>query len=165
MRPEYCVTLNPEDQKRVIEIAAARFQANRAGSVKDRSICGAIDIDLNGFGGEVAFCRLFEIEPDWSILPRSSALGTDSGDCVLNGKRIDVKTTSRLNGRLIAPRWKQPDVDYYVLMVGEFPSYECRGFMSVGELLQPSRLIDLGKGLTYAALQSDLILTRQQKAA
>lgn len=165
MRPEYCITLSPEDQRLVVRTAAARYQANRAGLVKDRSICGSINIDLNGFGGEVAFCRLYEIEPDFDISPRSSAWGTDSGDCILNGKRIDVKTTEWQNGRLLATRWKRPDVDYFVLMVGKFPSYECRGFMATGDLLHPSRLIDLGRGLTYAAPQSGLILTRQQKAA
>lgn len=165
MRPEYCITLSPDDQKLVVETAAARYEANRAGLVKDRSICGSADIDLNGFGGEVAFCRLFDIEPDFDISPRSSAMGTDTGDCILNGKRIDVKTTERQAGRLLATRWKKPDVDYFALMVGKFPQYECRGFMEVGKLLQPGRLIDLGRGLTYAASQSDLILTRQQKAA
>lgn len=165
MRPEYCITLSAADQKLVVEIAEARYAANRRAAVSDKSICGSADIDLNGYGGEVAFCRLFDLDPDLTIGPRSSALGTDSGDCVLNGRRVDIKTTEWQNGRLLATRWKKPDVDYFALMVGKFPTYECRGFMATEDLLQPSRLIDLGKGLTYAAPQSDLIFSKQKKAA
>lgn len=165
MRPEYSITLTAGDQAIVRRIAAERYTTNRASAVKDRSICGSVDIDLNGFGGEVAFCRLYDIEPDFSIQPRSSASGTDYGDCILNGKRVDVKTTEWPNGRLIAPRWKRIDVDYFVLMVGAFPTYECRGFIAASDLIRPERLMDLGRGPTYAASQSDLILTRQQRAA
>lgn len=165
MGPEYRITLSEADQRLVVRVAAARYEANRTRHVKDRSICGSVDIDLNGYGGEVAFCRLYEIDPDFDIGPRSSERGTDFGDCILKGQRIDVKTTEWQTGRLLAVSWKRPDVDYFALMVGKFPTYECRGFMAVDDLLQPGRLMDLGRGLTYAAPQSDLIFTKERKAA
>ncbi len=158
----YQITLESADQQRVSEISAARYGTNRTHGVKDRSVCGSADLDLNGLGGEFAFCRLYEIEPDITVGPRSSVNGTAHGNCILNGKRVDVMTTVRATGRLLAPAWKARSCDYYVLMTGSFPTYECRGFMPASELLQPERLKDLGYGPTYVATQSELIFTKAQ---
>lgn len=159
--PKYEHTLSEEDIAKCKELASARFNSNRKSGITDRKVGkqSAEFTDLQGIGGEFAFCRIFGFNPDKTISPRSSK--TDKGDVILpDGTIVDVKTTHYKSGKLLAVPWKEPNVDYYVLMVGTFPSFEYKGLMSKEELLQDSRLTDLGYGETYAATQNELRMSR-----
>ena len=48
------------------------------------------------------------------------------------------------------------DSDYFVLMVGEFPSYEFKGYIESEELIQEKNIIDLGHGPGYGIEQERL---------
>lgn len=152
------ITLNETEQRLCKHIAKERYKVNRKKGVKNSKIGNQSDYltDLEGFGGEMAFCKLFNVYPDLKVQVTNQQ--TDTGDCVLpNGKVIDVKTTKYKNGKLLAAKWKTcEDIDAYALMVGTFPSYKFMGFMSRQELLQDSRLTNLGHGEGYAAHQSEL---------
>lgn len=153
------VLLNPQEQALCRYLAKLRHNNARNKNVKNNKIGNQSDemTDLEGIGGEIAFCKLFNLYPDISIEVRNSK--TDKGDAVLNGLVIDVKTTKYKTGRLLAAPWKEPSVDLYALMVGEIDKgYSFKGFMAYSELAKEERLLDLGHGKGYAAEQQELEL-------
>ena len=153
------IILNPQEQALCRYLAKLRYNNARNKNVKNNKIGNQSDemTDLEGIGGEVAFCKLFNLYPDISIEVRSSK--TDKGDAVLNGLVIDVKTTKYKKGRLLAAPWKEASVDLYALMIGQIDTgYYFKGFMSYSELVKDERLLDLGHGQGYAAEQHELEL-------
>lgn len=153
------VLLNAQEQALCRYLAKLRHKNARNKNVKNNKIGGQSDemTDLEGIGGEVAFCKLFNLYPDISIEVRNSK--TDKGDAVLNDLVIDVKTTKYKTGRLLAAPWKEPSVDLYALMIGEIDKgYSFKGFMAYSELTKQERLLDLGHGKGYAANQEELEL-------
>lgn len=131
------IQLNDQEQREVLSIAEKRIQKCRElGAIA--TYYGARDPlsqEIGYYGGEVAFCKLFGIEPDRTIDKFMSA------DCIVNGSRIDVKWTHYKSGLLLAKNkvWKDPP-DYFALMIGAFPVYRYAGYMAAGELLQQARL-------------------------
>tara|TARA_R110000803_G_C11789071_1_gene297763 strand:+ start:49 stop:567 length:519 start_codon:yes stop_codon:yes gene_type:complete len=98
----------------------------------------------NGFGAELAFCRLCDIAFDNSVQTYKNYFLQD--DAVLkNGKRIDVKSTIYKYGKLaISPNKSKHIVDGYALMVGEFPSFTFKGWASYNEIINPDNIGTLG---------------------
>jgi len=140
-------------------LARFRHENNRKSGVHNAKMGGQSDweTDLEGIGAEFAFCKGFNLFPDFSIEIRSSQQGEDTGDAILPcGLRVDVKTTKYPTGRLLSVPWKKDCADVFALMVGVFPSYEFKGFMLFGELCRDGRLGDLGHGATYIASQDEL---------
>jgi hypothetical protein len=136
-------------------LAEQRYTSNRIGGVVNARIGCQSDAmtDLNGIGGELAFCRVVNVWPDLSINPRHGG-----ADCVtMRGYRVDVKTSSHEDAQLIAHRGKSLGAaDVYVLVVGTFPLYRIVGWAWAAELIRADRLTDLGYGLTYALPQREL---------
>lgn len=154
------VTLNTGEQEVCKLIAKLKFNSNRANGIRNsrRGPQSDFETDLEGIAAELAFCKLTNKMPDFSLEPRSSQKKEDeNGDVVINGLKIDIKTTKYKTGRLAVVPWKKANVDYYVLMVGTFPSYEYKGAFKKTELFQEQRAGDLGYGKTYIAQQSELI--------
>jgi len=148
------VTLNAAEIRIVTWVARQRFAANRAAGVVDAQVGPqeASETDLYGFGGELAFAKLFNVYPDFDIAPRRG-----SADCERFAERIDVKTTIYPHGRLLAlPRKRELAADVYALMVVDWPTYRFAGFARAEELLQPWHVIDLGYGNTYGVTQDAL---------
>jgi hypothetical protein len=155
------VTLSVVEQAIVKGVAKQRFNNNRANGVYNAKIGDQsnYDTDIEGFGAELAFCRLHNLYPDFSISPRST--NEDQGDAILpipNGI-VDVKGTKYPTGKLITPTWKSKDaVDVYALMVGEFPNYIFKGFMKSSDLMVSGRIGDMGYGKkSFIASQDELI--------
>jgi hypothetical protein len=113
--------------------------------------------DLEGFGGELSFCRIFGTYPD--LTPELFNPRMDYGDTVLANKmRVDVKTTRYKTGHLQVG-WEKLDkiqVELFALMIGEFPYYEFRGFMESQTLFDPARLVNLKGSMIYQASQDEL---------
>ena len=143
-------------------VAKNRNSRNRSFNVSNLKISSAdaATVDLEGVCGELAFCKLFNVYPD---------LDTDREpphplfDCVVDGLRIDVKTTKWETGKLIVDARKGSKtngVDYYALMTGVFPGpYTFRGFIHRERLIVPSRLGSLTNYRSfksYIADQSEL---------
>ena len=151
------ISLSEVEQSICKRIAKLRYQNNRAKGVIDRKVGKQSneETDLEGFAAEFAFCKIFNLYPDFTIEPRGTE--DDCGDAVLpSGKTVDVKATKYPTGRLLAVPWKGDNVDLYALMVGEFPRYIFKGFMSREELHKAERLGNLGYGETYIAQQHEL---------
>ena len=148
------ITLNEAEQRLAKFLAKARYENARSKHIHDKKIgpqSGELT-DLEGIAGELAFCRLMNVYPD---------LQTDeilSYDCLLlNGLRVDVKTTKYRNGKILAAGWKDKNaVDVYALMVGEFPNYRFAGMISAQKLMSEDKKINLGHGIVYAAEQDEL---------
>jgi hypothetical protein len=154
------IELNQAEQKLAIYLAKSRHKNARGNNIVDRKIGDQSSemTDLNGIGAEIAFCKANNCYPDTSIgegLPYADALTS-------NGNFIDVKTTTYPNGHLVAAPWKTGQgVNYYCLLVGDFPSYRIAGYMSKEDLLQKSKLKDLGRGSGFAAEQKELLVSKE----
>jgi hypothetical protein len=149
------IKLNEAEQKLAIYLAKSRYKNARGKNISNQKIGPQSNemTDLNGIGAEIAFCKINNCYPDTSItekLPFADAL---TG----NGYFVDVKTTTYQSGHLVAAKWKTGEgVDYYCLVIGNFPEYRIAGYMKKDELLQDSRLKDLGHGKGFAAEQNEL---------
>ena len=147
------IKLNEAEQRLCKFLAKQRFANARNKKIKNSKIGKQSDefTDLNGIGGEMSFCKKFNCYPDLEIAAWSSH--EDNGDVIYKGKKIDVKTTKYSTGRLLVVTWKKETVDYYALIVGEFPDYE---FKSHKETINKNNIKDLGYGETYAVEQNNL---------
>lgn len=109
--------------------------------------------DLNGVGGEWAFCKAANVWPDLTTDCRRGGY-----DCLVKGWRVDVKTTEYETGRLLATLKTSPaDQDIFVLMVGAFPGpYRIAGWAWAEELLAQETITDLGRGPGHVLRQAQL---------
>jgi len=149
------ITLSENEQRLAKFIARSRYENARSNNVKDMKMGSQSneETDLEGFGAELAYCKLMNLFPD---LETGDSL--PNFDCVSRlGVTIDVKATKRKSGHLLATlKKKNNPPDKYVLIVGEFPSYKIVGEVSADEFLQDSNIKDLGRGRGYALTQMEL---------
>ena len=133
-------------------LASLRTGLNRVTKVKSTK-SGDADLFQNeilGVAGEIAFAKSRNLYLDLSFDPRKG--GTDF---VLNGKKIDIKTTEREDGRLLVPIWKTPDdSDIFVLITGKVPTFKIRGFATSKEVF--ANKTSVGYGPCYAVSQNKL---------
>lgn len=148
------VTLSVQEQIIVEGIAFARHQMNIQKGRKSFKVgeAGELHINIEGIGGEFAFCKLKNIFPDMSIdypLPY---------DCKIDKGFIDVKTTEYKNGMLLVGEWKSnyPIPSYFALMIGVMPNYEFKGYFPGSEIFKPENLVDKGHGPSYGISQDRL---------
>jgi hypothetical protein len=154
------VRLDDAEQQVCRLISNLRSTVNRNAGVANKRIGlqeNDLEIDLQGFGAELAFCKMCNSYPDLSIFVRSTAV--DQGDVWLPDRRnVDVKHTKYQNGRLITPTWKTAKVSLYALMTGIFPRYIFRGAIPTERLMREENICDLqgiGK-LSYGVRQDQL---------
>ena len=126
-------TLTESEQIIATFVAEQRTANNRnAGTTNMRkSEMSDFEIDLQGFAGELAFCRMANVFPDLTVHNRSASKGEDNGDCILEGLRIDVKTSKKADAALWVPVRKIGTADAYALMTGEFPTFRLVGLAGV----------------------------------
>lgn len=119
------VTLEPAEMAACRMMGNLRTHACRvAGSKKGGDFGGdPIEWDENGFIGEYAFCKAHNLFFDITGIPRKHGY-----DCIKDGKRVDVKTTTWKNGVLLVYESHNRDVDVYVMAILDgltvhFPGY------------------------------------------
>jgi hypothetical protein len=146
-------TLTPPEQLMATMLANMRQQISRSIGRVDQKIGtqSGWDTDLQGIGGEFAAARIYNVYPSLELVP-------DEGyDIVINDKKVDVKTTVYKNGRLLAKlNARLDEVDMFMLMVGEFPTFKLMGWASVNDLCNDKNIIDLGRGPGYGLEQRQL---------
>ena len=148
------ITLTLVEQRLAKYLGTSRTAAARDAGVINCKMSPQSDaeIDLDGVGAELAFCRMMNIYPDLSIGARSGG-----SDCVLAGRTIDVKQTRYKTGHLLAVRKKSVDpCDLYALMIGAFPTYRFAGMATAEQLFAVDNLHDLGRGVGYVLSQDAL---------
>ena len=155
-------TLTESEQLIAKFVAETRTANNRNAGIGNnrRSEMSDFEVDLQGFAGELAFCRLANVFPDLTVHNRSAAKGQDNGDCILNGLRIDVKTSKRPDSGLWVGKRKIGTADAYALMVGTFPTFKLIGLANTedvikGRLHNDSWVLPQDKLVSLAAWQVD----------
>lgn len=158
MKISASINLTNEEVKICQYIAKRRQATAREHGVTDRKIGNQSNnfTDENGFGGEFAFCKLFNVMPDfWVKNPNTDLPKYDVKlPC---GLKIDVKTTKYETGRLVVAKWKAGDVDCYALMTGTMPTYTLRGFFTKEATMKDCNLQNLGHGEGYVVPQALLL--------
>jgi hypothetical protein len=153
------VELNDAEQRLAAYLAKKRMRANRKHNITDQQISSLdkYDMEVNGIGAEIAFCKAANVYPDLTVATAANTRPVH--DCVLNDKTWDVKTTTRKDGQLLVRKYKADEgklSDYYVLVTGEMPEYTVVGYANKDKIIHRRNLIDLGYGLTYALPQNQL---------
>lgn len=109
-------------------------------------------LHVHGFGGELAFCKLFNVYPDFTIGPRRGG-----ADCERFGQAIDVKSTEHVRGHLLAVTSKSVlAADVYALMIDNWPAFRFVGFAPAADLLRDGARKNMGHAVGYALEQNDL---------
>jgi len=128
-----------------------RTMMNREADIKDVQLMG-MDADEIGVIGEYAFCKLNNIFFNPTVQPRSG-----SYDFVFRGLRFDMKTTARLDGKLLATLKINKDVDVFSLAILDKQTVSFPGSYWARDMYRPENLNDLGHGPTYVIPQSKLL--------
>lgn len=148
------ITLDAGEMAVANVVAAMRTAVNRSSGVAQTKIGpqSYYQTDLDGVVGEIAFCKWKNVCPDLSVSPRQGG-----ADAVVNGKRVDVKTTRHPDGKLLAVVTKNiEDADTYVLAIVKDNEVDFVGWAFAHELLDDNNIVDLGRGQTYCLPQSRL---------
>jgi hypothetical protein len=158
---KYVITLNNADRALAEYVAKERRKSARLNGATDNQYSSQPkeEIELQGFGGELAFCRMFSCEPDTSIGAEFANHLKNRGDTLLRGKWVDIKNTTHDQGHMLVPNYKRVGTaaDWFALMVGTFPDYEFRGWMQDCEILRPERMSPRFH-MWFAASQDELII-------
>lgn len=153
-------SLSEEDQLRCSSHSLERDTNNKQHKVKDKphfTNPPSYETTLNGVGGEMAFARLLNAEPDFSIGIRSKYNKTDTSDIIFKDLNIEIKTSWLPHGRLLIDEWVPATTDvYYVLMIGTFPHYVYKGFC-ISDFLFSKPLEYVGKRKVRIVSQKELL--------
>lgn len=148
------ITLDAGEMAVANVLAAMRQGINRGSGVNNAKVGPQSDFltDLDGLVAEIAFCKFKNVCLDMTVQPRSKG-----ADCIVDGRRIDIKATRRSNGRLLAvPSKTTQDTDIFVLAIVDNNVVTFAGWAWAKDLLNDVNLIDLGHGPTYALDQDNL---------
>lgn len=155
------VILNNTEKKICLFVARSRTKNNVDSGIKNPRVGPREhdDEELEGFMAEFAFCKMFNLMPDFHIEFTSTSNGSDKGDAILkDGRSVDVKSTYREHGRILSRTWKKDNhgIDLYALMIGKNGTYTLKGFIKHEDLFKPENLINLGYGNSYGVTQDKL---------
>jgi len=149
------IVLNDAESALVEHISGLRTGGGREDK---RMVAGGMtdyEVNRQGIGGELAFCRLFHLYPHEVF--RIGSTAEDPGDAWMRGFAIDVKSLRKTDSDLLVPGWKEVgEIPIHALMTGTFPTYRFRGFAWSEDIMKPENLTDLGYGPTYLYHQSRL---------
>ena len=110
-------------------------------------------IDIDGVVAEYCTAKHFNVCPDLTVSPRSGGADLTGR----TGKSIDVKSTRRKNGRLLATLKKAVNpCDIYVLAIVDDEGSDVAGWATKEMLFDDKNKIDLGHGVGYALIQEHL---------
>lgn len=146
------VTLTDSERQIAEFVAQRRFDGARDKNIHNnrKGPQSNYETDLEGMASELAAAKALNVWPDLTE-------EIQVHDLTYNGVTIDVKATKYLTGRLIAGlQKKNKSCDYYMLLVGECPTYDIKGFAKREDLLSEDTITDLGWGKLHALTQDKL---------
>ena len=151
--------LTEPDQQLIEEMAANICKQDRSYFVdnfKRDKITTLYQMNLNGFGAELAFCRLCDVEFDSSTNQHESHFNKE--DAILkDGTTVDVKNTTYPKGKLIVRTGKESKlIDIYALVIGTFPVFKFSGWAKYKDIIQQKLIVNLGGGDSYCLPQNRL---------
>lgn len=149
------VSLSKIEQELCLLIAPMRMKASRS----TRSTRTDAHAELHNLGGELAFCKLFNLYPSEQFTIMTRSADGDYGDAVMhNGMVVDVEAVEAGNGAIcIETARRGTGIDCYSLMTGSFPNYTFRGFVHRVDALQSGKISKLKSGKEgYVTVQKEL---------
>jgi hypothetical protein len=149
------ITLNSNERITVEHMAKMRYEhCRRVGArLTIYSDAEAMENEINSFGGEFAFCKHWNLYPDFDDNTFAHHDAT-----MADGRTVDVKTTPLKTGRLQAKKLdKKKMPDFYALMIGTFPDFHYMGMMDTERLIVPERIDHRQKHPVYVATQAELL--------
>jgi hypothetical protein len=158
------ITLSPHDQRLARELAHARYTQDRRMHAKDLlqgSQYRKHAFEVIGVAGEMCFARWMGIDfdPNQRLIPGAP-------DFVIQGVKIDVKTSDRPNGDLVVSLSCKPGrANLYVYVSGTGAVWQIVGFAPESVLFQEKYLKDLGRGTCRVVPRSDLYSPHQLRQA
>jgi hypothetical protein len=127
----------------------------RSAGIKDgrRGPLDQQSMDMDGMGAEVAFCKYFNLYPDFSLSPQSLTF-----DCLTQlGGKVDVKQTHYPDGRLLVlPEKKKAETTHYVLVTGKIPKFKIVGYAEKDQVFQDKNLKEMRGKKVYMIDQPEL---------
>tara|TARA_R110002020_G_scaffold10880_3_gene41350 strand:- start:2388 stop:2954 length:567 start_codon:yes stop_codon:yes gene_type:complete len=146
------ITLETGEIETAKMIAKGRLRANVGVFNRQRSPEPPEDVEMNGMGAEMAYCKAFNLWPDLTVTPRSGG-----ADCTHGNRTVDVKATGYANGKLlVTPDKKDKGTDLYVLVTGWMPNYTIVGYATSDEIFNDDNLAETGHGVSYVLPQEKL---------
>ena len=148
------VTLETGEIETAKMIATGRLRANAKAGVfnRQRSTDPPEDVEMNGMGAEMAYCKAFNLWPDLTLTPR-----VGGSDCTHGSKTVDVKATAYVRGKLlVTPDKKDKGTDLYALVTGWMPHYTIVGYATSDEVFNDDNLQETGHGVSYVLTQEKL---------
>ena len=129
----------------IVELVASKRQKNKEDTGKSGKGTAATDdkhLERNiiGFGAEYLFCKYYNLFPDFSIGNTSKLKGTDPCDAILNGRTVDVKTTTK-DYPLMTPYYSKSNCQIFALFYCEYPKYKFEGFATNKMLFKQQNLL------------------------
>ena len=151
--------LTQPDQQLIEEMSATICKQDRSyfvNNYKRDKTTSLYQMNLNGFGAELSFCRLCGVEFDSSTDQKESHF--NKADAILkDGTTVDVKNTTYPKGKLIVRTGKESKlIDIYALVIGTFPVFKFSGWASYKDIIQKKLIINLGMGNSYCLPQNSL---------
>lgn len=126
------VTLTPIELALAEVVAEHRTKNSRSKSISNQRISKDSDFEVEfvGMCGELAVSKALKVYPDLGGTMQPYDLMSRGG------KRMEVKTTRRSNGRLVARlKASVEDSDYFVLVTGDPPNMSIEGYVPTEEFL------------------------------
>ena len=136
------------------QIGMMRYTVNRAANIKDVTFVreNRVHIETIGVMAEMAFCKWANLYCNLDIKIQSQ-----TPDLIYKGWKCDIKATDRADGRLIVPvKKKKGSSDVYILGITSGQTVEFKGFAIEDDIINESRIKDLGYGPTYCMDQNEL---------
>ena len=145
------VKLDPDEVLICEQLGRMRSLIARSAGVTDAKMGNqdGSEADVMGMKAEYAFSKHFNTFPDLGLTPRSG-----SPDGKLKGYTYDIKSTTYKNGRLLATKKINHDVDMYVLCIVDNSEVDIKGYVMKNDFIQEKNLKDLGHGEGYCLDQN-----------
>lgn len=150
------VNLNPGEMAVAHHWATLRRCVNQSVNIKDKRIdrkLQAIELDILGSVAELAWMKLFNKFPDFSVTVRSG-----TSDAVIGGRSLDIKATPYASGELrVTPSKKDDPSDVYVLAIVRESEVRFAGYAKANQLFRDENLKQFDYGPSYVMTQQELM--------
>ena len=150
------IELSDFEQKICVAAAKRRYKDSRAAGIHNAKVGpqSNYETDLSGIAGEFACAKAFNVYPDLTFYVRKGGVDLT----LANGTRLDIKTTKYPSGKLLARKsCVDNDIDAFVLVTGEFPNYDIKGWATKEHLVSEESYRPMGKyGNSYWLGQDEI---------
>ena len=156
MKGEIIVRLNQAEREIAAKIALIRQVTNRKLGTVNQKVHNknSLEVDREGFAGELAFCKIYRLYPDFGNTRQ------DADAWHPKMKHVDVKTAPENHHNLLVRQEKYDHpADTYALVLGKWTTgvFSFVGYATSEMVFREDNLVDPGFGVCHMIRQKDLI--------